>query len=93
MNALHRLDALPGAAAVNMLHLFGIGIGAWLMAQASLRATIGAAQGSLDPGFAKAKVATGTFYAAQIFPEARARRDAIIAGTDAILMLEPELFS
>jgi hypothetical protein len=39
------------------------------------------------------KVAMRSFYATQILPEAGARRDPIIAGSDAMLMLEPEPFS
>ena len=75
--------ALPGAAAVNALHLFGICIGAWQAAEAS-HAAIGTA-------FADAKAAMAAFYADQIFPEARARLDGII-GSSAVLNLRPDLF-
>jgi hypothetical protein len=78
--------ALPGAAAVNALHLFGIGFGAWQAAVAAARAA-----GSPDPALAEAKMAMAHFYAGQIFPEARTRRDAILGSAD-ILKLRPELF-
>ena len=78
--------ALPGAAAVNALHLFGIGIGAWQAAVAASRAAR-----SSDPAFAEAKAAMARFYAGQIFPEARARRDAMLGSVD-VLSLRPDLF-
>ena len=76
--------ALPGAAAVNALHLFGICIGAWQAAEAS-HAAIGTA-------FADAKAARAAVYADQIFPEARARLDGIV-GSSAVLNLRPDLFN
>ncbi len=72
--------ALPGAAAVNALYLFGIAIGAWQAGMAAAR--------SSDP----AKAVMATFYSSQIFPEALARRDAIF-GSSAVLHLKPDLFN
>jgi hypothetical protein len=71
--------ALPGAAAVNALYLFGIAIGAWQSAVAASRAP------------SEAKHAMARFYADQIFPEARARREGI-AGSADVLNLRAEFF-
>jgi alkylation response protein AidB-like acyl-CoA dehydrogenase len=84
LNEGTRNAALPGAAAVNVLHLFGICIGAWQAAEAS--------HAAIGTPFAETKAAMAAFYADQIFPEARARLEGIV-GSSAVLKLRTDLFN
>lgn len=74
------------AAASSALDVFGICTGAWMMADASRAAAsrIAAGDGSAH---LQAKQRLAQVYATHIFPRARAGRDVIVNGTDAILDL------
>ena len=90
---LANYDARPQAAAagsVPFLKLTGIVVGGWLLARsAQIAAT--RLEGS-DGGFYTAKLATATYFAQHVIPEANSYRDAIVNGADAVLALEEALF-
>ena len=90
---LANYDANPQAAAagsVPFLKLTGIVVGGWLMARsAQIAATrLDAADGD----FYKAKLATATYFAQHVIPEANSFRDAIVNGAESVLALEEALF-
>ena len=90
---LANYDATPQAAhagSVPFLKLTGIVVGGWLMAR-SAQIAAGRLSGP-DGDFYKAKLATATYFAKHVIPEANAYRDAIVNGADAVLALEEALF-
>ena len=90
---LANYDANPQAAAagsVPFLKLTGIVVGGWLMARS---AQIAASRtGEADGGFYKAKLATASYFAQHVIPEANSYRDAIVGGSASVLALEEALF-
>ncbi|MDD2989668.1 MAG: acyl-CoA dehydrogenase C-terminal domain-containing protein [Zoogloea sp.] len=90
---LANYEATPQAAhagSVPFLKLTGIVVGGWLMAR-SAQIAAGRLSGP-DGDFYKAKLATATYFAKHVIPEANAYRDAIVNGADAVLALEEALF-
>jgi len=65
--------------AVPFLKLMGIVSGGWMMARSALVAWSKIASGETDPFYA-AKIATATFYAAQIMPAAPGLAKVVVAG-------------
>ncbi|WP_374264393.1 acyl-CoA dehydrogenase [Zoogloea sp.] len=90
---LANYEATPQAAhagSVPFLKLTGIVVGGWLMARS---AQIAADRiDEADGDFYKAKLATATYFAQHVIPEANSYRDAIVNGADAVLALEEALF-
>ena len=71
-------DALAGATPY--LRMFGITVGGWVLARQAL-----AAQGlGTDDPYLAAKVATASFYAAEMLPSARGLLGAVTAGAGAV---------
>ncbi|MBL8572669.1 MAG: acyl-CoA dehydrogenase [Hyphomicrobiaceae bacterium] len=85
--------ARPGAAAVNILHAFGLALGAWRLVDMAAIAQTHLDAGDGDTAFCETKLASALFYALQVFPAARARRDAVTKGTDAVLALTSKLLT
>jgi len=77
------------AAAVNVLMLFGVTLGCWKMVKSAIRSSQMIAAQSGDADRASARIRLAEFYCGQIFPEARARRDAAIGGTNYAVSLLP----
>lgn len=77
-----------GAAAVNVLELFGLCLGGWAQADAALCAARQVSNGE-NTDFAEAKIRLAVFYAQQVFPAARARLTAITSGSDSVMTLSP----
>jgi len=67
-------------------------LGGALMARAALKAQAALDAGSDETSFYRAKLATARFYMDQILPRAQAHGLAILAGADAVLAPEVELF-
>ncbi len=80
---------LQNAAAVNMLHGFGVALGAWQIASAAHRAGTGSLAGTEE---AAARLQLAEIYRGQVFPMAQARRDAVIAGTAGVKALRDPAF-
>jgi 3-(methylthio)propanoyl-CoA dehydrogenase len=74
------------AAATNVLEMFGLCAGAWIMADAS-RAAEARIAGGEDSAFLRSKLRLSQVYATQIFPKARACHNIAVRGTSAILDL------
>ncbi len=81
---------LQNAAAVNMLHGFGVALGAWQIASAAHRAATGSLAGTEE---ADARLQLAEVYRGQVFPQAQARRDAVIAGTTKIKAMSEACFA
>ena len=80
---------LPAAAAVSYLQLCGLVCGGWMMAEAAARSAPAAAGDSAD--FYRAKLATASFYAAQLLPQAAALAQIIVQGSNAIADIDTAL--
>ena len=90
---LANYEATPQAAhagSVPFLKLTGIVVGGWLMARSAQIAADRVDEA--DGDFYKAKLATATYFAQHVIPEANSYRDAIVNGADAVLALEEALF-
>ena len=86
-------DANPQAAAagsVPFLKLTGIVVGGWLMARSA--AVAAERLDAADGDFYKAKIATASYFAQHVIPEANSYRDAIVGGAESVLALEEALF-
>ena len=86
-------DANPQAAAagsVPFLKLTGIVVGGWLMARSA--AVAAERLEAADGDFYKAKIATASYFAQHVIPEANSYRDAIVGGAESVLALEDALF-
>ncbi|MDD3327951.1 MAG: acyl-CoA dehydrogenase C-terminal domain-containing protein [Zoogloea sp.] len=86
-------DANPQAAAagsVPFLKLTGIVVGGWLMARSA--AVAAERLDAADGDFYKAKIATASYFAQHVIPEANSYRDAIVGGSESVLALEEALF-
>ena len=74
------------ASASNVLEVFGLCAGAWVMADAA-RAASARIEAGQDSGHLRAKLRLARVYASHVLPRARACRDVATAGTEAILDL------
>ncbi|MBK8174042.1 MAG: acyl-CoA dehydrogenase [Rhodospirillales bacterium] len=83
---------LPAGAACNVLKMAGIVIGGYQMARAAVSARGRLDAGDGDPRFLEAKIATATFYAEQILPQAGALLPIIVDGTSSIMALQDDQF-
>lgn len=84
---LLQLDARTAlAAATNVMEMFGLCAGAWIMADADDAAAARISAGE-SPPYLQAKRRLARIYASHIFPRARACRDAAMAGTADIMDL------
>ena len=81
-----------GAASYHLLMLAGIVCGGWQMARAALAASRGLADGTTDPDFLTAKLATSRFYAQQVMPQAAAHARIIAFGPDTLMGLAVEAY-
>ena len=90
---LANYDATPQAAhagSVPFLKLTGIVVGAWLLARSAAIAAERLDQA--DAAYYTAKLATATYFAQHVVPEANSYRDAIVNGAAAVLALDEALF-
>ncbi len=77
----------PNAAATDTMLCFGNALGGWQMAVSAHRAALRHAEGvTVVENFEK-RARLAEFYAGQIFPEALARRDVAIRGSQSLLAL------
>ena len=72
------------------LKLTGIVVGGWLMARSA--AVAAERLDAADGDFYKAKIATASYFAQHVIPEANSYRDAIVGGAESVLALEEALF-
>ncbi len=80
------------AVAYPYLRLFGTVAGGWMMTKAAVAAQAALAAGEGDPEFARAKLATATFYATNILPMAGGHLAAVQAGAAPVLTMTDEQF-
>ncbi len=78
------------AGATPYLRLFGLVAGGWVMARQALAAQARLDSGEGDPEFLRAKVATATFYAEQLLPEALGLVAPVTAGSAGLFAIEPK---
>lgn len=83
--------AAGGAAAVNLLHLFGLTMGGALLAQSAAVAADAIAAGQGNAAALDEKIAVARFFAGQILPETAARLAAIQDAGEGALELYPKL--
>ncbi|MCV2881253.1 acyl-CoA dehydrogenase [Actibacterium sp. XHP0104] len=79
----------PLAAAVNVLEMFGIALGAWAMGDAALAAATRIENGR-GSAHLTAKLSVVRFYFANVFPLARALQAIATSGAGSVLDLGPE---
>jgi len=80
-------DVLAGATPY--LRLSGLVIGGWLMARSALAASrlLGTADGA-DAAFLREKIATASFYAGQLLPQAAGLLPAVTAGAGPLFRID-----
>ena len=84
---LARNDPAEGQAAASaLLEMFGICTGAWVMADSALAAAEKLAAGETAEHL-KSKLRIVEFYRGQVFPQAKALKNAIIGGSDSVVAL------
>jgi hypothetical protein len=76
------------AGSVPLLELFGIVAGGWQMARAAMASRARLAEGSGDPGFYRAKLATARFYADHVLSRAAGLSHTVVRGATAALAIE-----
>ena len=81
----------PQAAAVNVLELFGIALGAWAMGDAALAAAR-RLEGGAQGGHLTAKLNLVAFYMASVLPAAQALQKVITEGSASVLNLQAQDF-
>ncbi|MBT8136142.1 MAG: acyl-CoA dehydrogenase [Gammaproteobacteria bacterium] len=81
-----------GSVSFNMLMLAGVTAAGWQMARAALVSRRHLAARAQDAGFYEAKIITTKFFAQQILPRSRAYGEAILAGSDNIMVLAEDRF-
>ena len=84
--------ARAAAGATPYLRLFGTVAGGWLLAKGAAAASRRLAEGAGDPGFLKAKLATGRFYAENVLPQVAGLAAQVITGAESTLALDDALF-
>ncbi|MCZ6895152.1 MAG: acyl-CoA dehydrogenase [Gammaproteobacteria bacterium] len=83
---------LAAAAAGNYLQLCGVVCGGWMMAESARTSQDRLDAGTRDTAFYESKLATASFYAAQIMPSASALAHAIVDGSAAVVALDTASF-
>jgi acyl-CoA dehydrogenase len=73
------------AVSVPFLKFCGLTMGGWLMARAAVVAAQKLAQGSADPEFFEAKLASAHFYAAQVLSQVLTLEQIVSQGSDAVV--------
>ncbi|MDD5296337.1 MAG: acyl-CoA dehydrogenase [Rhodocyclaceae bacterium] len=84
--------ALVAAGSVPFLKLMGVVSGGWQMARAALAADALLKEGSGDPAFYRAKIATSRFYADHVMPQAAGLARTMLEGGESVLALEEAQF-
>lgn len=79
----------PMASAVNVLDVFNLSLGAWVMGDAALAASTQLTAGE-DATAAARRIRLAEFYALQVFPDAVSRLNAAVCGAEAIVNISPE---
>ena len=79
------------AAATPYLRMFGLTIGATLLARQAVEAARRLEAGEGDPAFLKAKIATARFFAEQLLPAAAALLGPITRGAELLYAIPEEL--
>ena len=80
---------LSNAAATDTMLCFGNALGGWRMSVSAQRAALRHAGGAVTAEDFEKRARLAEFYAGRIFPEAQARRDAAIRGSQSLLTLSP----
>jgi alkylation response protein AidB-like acyl-CoA dehydrogenase len=80
------------AGAVPYLRLWGVVAGGWQLARAAQIAARRLGEGTGDPGFLRAKIATARFYAECLLPQSFGLAQTITHGGEAALLLPAEHF-
>ncbi len=88
-----RDPALPAAAAVHYLKLWGIVAGGWQLARAALAARRCLDAGTDDETFYRSKIETAGFYATQVLPESAGLNDIISYGSVAVTEISEAQFA
>ena len=83
---------LAAAADGNYLQLCGVVCGGWMMAESARTSQDRLDAGTRDTAFYESKLATASFYAAQIMPSAAALAHAIVDGSAAVVALDTASF-
>jgi butyryl-CoA dehydrogenase len=83
--------AAAHAVAVPYLRLWGLVAGGWQLARAALIASRKQADGSGDPKFLAAKIATARFYAEALLPQAASYASIVTESGDAAMALSADL--
>lgn len=85
-------QTLSSAVSVHFLHLFGLTIGAWMLARGALvAAELIREGGGSNSEMLRAKIASAHFFAGQVLPEVRGREAMICDRSGAIFALYPGL--
>jgi alkylation response protein AidB-like acyl-CoA dehydrogenase len=87
----HRSDpARTAAAAVPLLHLFGLTLGGWLIVAQAAKAVRALGDGG-DEGFLRSKVAFAKYYAAHVLPHAEAYFTSATQGSSEVAQFDAAL--
>ena len=76
--------ALQNAAAVSVLHGFGVALGGWQLGYGAHRAAL---RPGMDAADSLGRIRLAEFYKGQVFPEAAARRDQVTGGAATVTAL------
>lgn len=88
---VERNDHSPQSAAANVLELFGIALGAWVMADSAIAASKKATQeGASD--YLTSKLKMVVFYAGHVYPKASMLKNVVFDGNDEVLGLSAQDF-
>ena len=88
---VERNDYAPQAAAVNILELFGIALGAWAMADAAIAAADEVEQGN-NTNHLAAKLKMSAFYVGHVYPKVTTLKEIIFDGSEDVLQLDANDF-
>ena len=88
---VERNDYAPQAAAVNILELFGIALGAWAMADAAIAAADEVEQGN-NTNHLTAKLKMSAFYVGHVYPKVTTLKEIIFDGSEDVLQLDANDF-
>ena len=91
MSEGRRDPARAAAAAVNVLHLFGLAIGGALLVRGAMSAAGKIERGEGDALFLVEKIAVAHYFSGQIMPEIGTRMSAILDPSESALALYPRL--
>lgn len=88
---VERNDLSPQAAAANVLELFGIALGAWVMADAAIAASQKSErEGASD--YLQSKLKMAAFYAGHVYPKAAMLKKVVFEANDEVLDLNAQDF-